>query len=131
MMASNLDKEEPCVGIFWYDDRSDKLFGVRKYPLNDKDHISRCSDGITCKELHKYVWKKEYNYRKFHDNGKTYPFVGDWKDTPRGRIFYNENDDTFYIYVGTWIKDNKDAFEMIVDEFYLNEVDYEIKIMSH
>lgn len=131
LMSSNLDKEKPCVGIFWYDVRNNKLFGVRKYTIDDKDNVDTCSEGVTCKDLHKYVWKKEYNYRKFHDDHKTYPFVGDWKDTPRGRIFYNNKDNVWYIYVGTWIKNYQRAFDLIVDTFHLNEVDYEIKIKEH
>lgn len=132
MMQNNMDKEKPCVGIFWYDDRFKKLFGVRKYTLDDNDKIDKCSEGISCKELHKNVWKKEYNYRKFHnDNKRTYPFIGDWKDTPRGRIFYNYKDNIWYIYVGSWIKNNKEAFELIVDEFHLNEVEYDVKIKNH
>lgn len=113
------------VGIFWYDIRTKSLFGVIAV---DKDQFSKPNAGgglITCNELHYKVWQKGYNKQKFKLNGKG-PFKGDYKDTPRGRVFYNPKTETYEIKVGDWIDDHKNAIDEILYEFDLEDKNYEI-----
>jgi hypothetical protein len=131
VMSQNLDNQySPKVGIFWYDERTKSLFGVIAI---DKDSFSQPNVGgglITCRELHKYVWAKAYNKQKYKFNGNG-PFQGDYKDTPRGRIFYNPSNNQFIINVGSWIKNNMECVDEILDEFELRQQDYKIEIAPH
>lgn len=120
MESSLHDEDKPCVGIFWYSPANKECFGVVKARKGESNYVKSGFGGAcTCKELHKYVWKKEHNYDKFHDTEKTY-FKGDYKDKPRGRVFFSEEDNKFYVMVGSWINDNPDAKKVILDEFNLN-----------
>lgn len=131
VMSSNLETQDnPKVGIFWYDIRTKSLFGVVAV---DKDSFAKPNVGgglISCYELHKTVWKKGFNKQKFKNNGIG-PFVGDYKDTPRGRIFYNPKNDQFIINVGSWIKEHTECIDEILDEFDLNNQNYSIEIAPH
>ena len=119
------DQDNGKVGIFWYDIRDEILFGVIAI---DKDSFDKPNAGgglITCRELHYKVWQKGYNKQKYKLNGKG-PFVGDYKDTPRGRVFFNTNTDKFEIKVGDWIDKYPEAIDEIISEFDLEDCDYEI-----
>ena len=131
LMAANLDaQEKPKVGIFWYDVRTKSLFGVVAV---DKDSITKLNVGgglISCYELHKAVWEKGFNKQKFKLGGVG-PFIGDYKDTPRGRIFYNPSTNKYTVNVGSWIKDHTDCIDEIISEFNLENEDYSIEIAPH
>ena len=123
-------QENPKVGIFWYDSRTKSLFGVVAV---DKDSFSKPNVGgglITCRELHKYVWAKGFNKQKYKLDGKG-PFVGDYKDTPRGRVFYNPSNDQYIINIGSWINKHTECIEEILDEFELRNQNYRIEIAPH
>ena len=130
-MSANLDTQDnPKVGIFWYDVRTKTLFGVIAI---DKDSITKPNAGgglITCSELHKNVWKKGYN-KQMHKLGGKGPFVGDYKDTPRGRIFYNPNTNQFIINVGSWINEHKECIEEVLEEFDLYNQNVKVEIAPH
>lgn len=130
-MAAHLeDQDNGKVGIFWFDRVTRSLFGVIAV---DKDSFEKPKVGgglISCRELHSKVWQKGFNRQKYKHDGKG-PFVGDYKDTPRGRVFFNPHTDTYEIKVGNWINDNKDAIPEILDEFDLNDKNYKISIDSH
>lgn len=130
-MRANMDRQEnPKVGIFWYQQVAKRLFGVIAV---DKDSIKKPNVGgglITCYELHKDVWKKRFREQKYKNNGVG-PYTGDYKDHARGRVFYNPNIDTYQIGVGSWINDNPEAKEMILEEFNLQNQKYEFKIIIH
>jgi hypothetical protein len=88
VMSQNLDNQDsPRVGIFWYDIRNDDLFGV----VSSHASEARISKGLaSINTLHRDYWKKQYNKLKFKNNGEeVYPYIGDYKDTPRGRVFYD------------------------------------------
>ena len=124
------EQEKPKVGIFWYDKKTQSLFGVVAV---DKDSFVKPNVGgglISCRELHKYVWKKGFNKQKFKLDGKG-PFIGDYKDTPRGRIFYNPSTNQFIINVGSWIKEYPECIDEIIDEFELYNQNYTIEIAPH
>lgn len=130
-MRVNLDRQDnPKVGIFWYQQVAKRLFGVIAI---DKDSIKKPNVGgglITCYELHKDVWKKRFREQKYKNNGVG-PYVGDYKDHARGRVFYNPSTDTYQIGVGSWINDCPEAKEMIIEEFNLQNQKYEFKIIIH
>ena len=129
-MAEHLDDDiTPKVGIFWYASQLKELFGIVKYDYDDEDLKS--SHGlITCSELHKYIWKKRYNHQKFRNDGKGL-YIGDYKDKPRGRIFYDVELDEFIICVGSWINDFPEAKRLILKEFNLRNEFYKFKIDPH
>ena len=85
---------------------------------------------ITCSELHKNVWKKGYNKQMYKLGGKG-PFVGDYKDTPRGIIFYNPNTNQFIINVGSWINEHKECIEEVLEEFDLYNQNVKVEIAPH
>jgi len=128
IMAENLEiQNEPKVGIFWYDPREDELFGVVPEILDKSKKTIRPN---TISILHKDYWKKEHHKRKAK-NKPLGQFAGDFKDTPRGRIFWDEKNDIFQIKLGSWIKDYPEAKKMIIDEFDLQNSNYEFRIESH
>lgn len=119
------DQDGGKVGIFWYDTQTKSLFGVVAV---DKDQFSGANAGgglITCRELHYKVWQKGFNKQKFKLNGKG-PFVGDYKDTPRGRVFYNIKTETYEIKVGDWIDKHPEAIDEILYEFDLDDKKYKV-----
>ena len=125
LMSSHLyDQENGKVGIFWFDRKDRVLFGIIAI---DKDSFDKPNAGglITCRELHYKVWQKGFNRQKYKLNGVG-PYIGDYKDTPRGRVFYNPSTDTYEIKVGEWIEDNQDAIVEIIEEFDLQNCKYEV-----
>ena len=130
VMAKNLDNQDsPRIGIFWYDNRNDDLFGVVSSQVSE----ARVSDGLaSINTLHKDYWKKQYNKLKFKNGGQeAYPFIGGYQDTPRGRIFYDVKNDLFVIKIGSWIHDFPNAKSLIIDEFNLQEQNYTFEIDEH
>ena len=130
-MTPTLDEQEkPKVGIFWYDIRDKVLFGVVAV---DKDSFPKPNAGgglITCRELHKAVWAKGFNKQKFKLNGVG-PFVGDYKDTPRGRVFYSPSNDQYIINVGSWIKEHTECIDEVLEEFNLENTNFTVEIAPH
>ncbi len=127
-MAQNLETQNnPKVGIFWYSPVNKSLFGVIAI---DKDSYSKPNAGgglITCKELHEDVWKREFK-NKINEAGY---YKGDYRQTPRGSVFYSPDEDKFYIMVGSWINDNPEAIDIIVDRYDLKDCKVEVKISVH
>lgn len=127
-MAQNLETQNnPKVGIFWYSPVNKSLFGVIAI---DKDSYSKPNAGgglITCKELHEDVWKREF---KNEINEAGY-YKGDYRQTPRGSVFYSPDEDKFYIMVGSWINENPEAIDLIIDRYDLNNCNVEVKISIH
>lgn len=119
-MLGGVDRECPQVGIFWYSPAAHDLFGkVQK-------RVDECPQTpmVTCPELHKHIWQKEFNKQRFKNDVKG-PFHGNWKDTPRGRIFYDTAQNQYIICVGSWIQEYPDAIDLIVDQYQLNSVQYD------
>ena len=121
---------DPKVGIFWWNEQLNELFGVVSHPTSDYSKPNCGGGKISCSELHEDVWKKQYYKQKFKKNGIG-PFRGPYQDTPRGRIFYNINTDTYEICVGEWINKYPDAIDEIIDEFDLYNVKHTIEIKDH
>lgn len=119
VMAANISKQDDSeVGIFWYDVKSQELFGVKSADVEDvpfyKSTLFSGKEVKTCKPLHYKVWEKEY-YR-----GKDKRFTGDYTLVPRGRVFYVK-DKGFVVVVGSWITDYPEAKDEILFEFNLPE----------
>ena len=130
-MDANLNEQDnPKVGIFWYSPKIKDVFGIVAVDAYERAKIEK-RDAVSCKELHKYVWKKKYNYYKFHGGSDLY--VGDYKYTPRGRIFYLPKENEFDIMVGDWINDYPEAIKSIKEAFDLNkdELNIQVKIGMH
>lgn len=118
MDASLSEQDKPKVGIFWYSPELKDVFGVVSVNAETMAKAEH-RDLVTCKELHKNVWKKNYNYYKHH-NEKS-PFEGDYKFTPRGRIFYEPDEEKFIIAIGSWIDTCPEALNKIKEAFNLDK----------
>ena len=125
-MSDNFDyQDEPKVGIFWYDEETNELFGVSK--INAAD-LQFNSNGLkTISTLHKSWWQKQKNraISKGNDPGI---FQKDYTQIPRGRIFQRK-DGVFQLMCGSWM--NSQIEDLVKDEFDLNEVLYEKIIDEH
>ena len=118
-MEANRGKgETPKVGIFWYSEGRDELFGVVSHPVDDYSRANASDGRITCSELHEDVWKKEY-YRQRYKGDGTGLFIGQYQDKPRGRVFYNIDDETFEVACGKWLQQYPHVYDMILKEFDL------------
>ena len=127
-MDANLDsQDEPKVGIFWYSPRINDVFGVVAVDAKERAKIENRAE-VSCKELHKYVWKKNYNYYKNH--GGNILYQGDYKYTPRGRVFYYPETDEYVIAVGDWIDDHHDAIRKIKEAFDLTDPSLNVKVQK-
>lgn len=131
VMRANMETQDnPKVGIFWYQMVGKRLFGVIAV---DKDSIKKPNVGgglITCNELHKDVWKKKYHQQKYKNNGQG-PYVGDYKDHARGRVFYNPSTNQYIITVGSWIDECPEARDAILEEFNLSKTNYRFEKNIH
>lgn len=118
-MEANRGKgETPKVGIFWYSEGRDELFGIVSHPVDDYSHANASDGRITCSELHEDVWKKEFYRQRYKGNG-TGLFIGQYQDKPRGRVFYNIDDETFEVACGKWLQQYPHVYDMILKEFDL------------
>ena len=118
MDATLGEQENPKVGIFWYSPQLQDVFGV--VAIDAATAPKSGHSGLrTCKELHKYIWKKQFNYDKAHNISS--PFHGDYKYTPRGRVFYDDELDEYHVMIGAWINDCPEAKEKIRAAFNLTD----------
>ena len=133
LMESNLkDSDKPCVGMFWYSPARVECFGVVKAKEGDDNYVKSGVKGMcTCKELHEYYWKREYHRYKYHPELGVNLFIGSYVDKPRGRIFYNIEENLYYIMTGSWINDYPEARECILREFNLNGFQYTFQQSRH
>lgn len=130
-MAKNRGSgEEPKVGIFWYNATLKELFGVVSHKRTDYLKPNAGGGLITCSEMHEDVWKKEYRKQKYHHNGIG-PFKGEYQYKPRGSVFYSPNKNQFIIAVGSWIDENQEAIDLIIEEFDLPRDKTVVQKASH
>ena len=116
MDATLGEQENPKVGIFWYSPQLQDVFGV--IAIDAATAPKSGHSGLrTCKELHKYLWKKQFNHDKAHNINS--PFRGDYKYTPRGRVFYDDELEEYHIMVGAWLNDYPEAKDKIKAAFNL------------
>ena len=125
-MSDNFENQEnPKVGIFWYDEASDDLFGVsavNAQELSFNEHGTK-----TIGTLHKAWWKKQHERAKAKNQLNSI-YLKDYTQIPRGRIFQRK-DETFELFCGSWI--NEHIVELVKDEFNLWNVSFEVKVDTH
>lgn len=132
------------VGIFWYSPELNALFGVKTESVDD-------IHGLTGSTLHEKLWKKEWNKARHHDikpkltlnpkEGSIYLWYsehyGNYKNVPRGRIFFLKQNKKFLIKTGKWLEDPKYVEsteyvkQLIIDAFNLSEENYEFVYDTH
>lgn len=131
LMAANRGKDaEPKVGIFWYHRVRNELFGVVSHRVSDYSRANASDGRITCSEMHEDIWKREFRKQKYHGDGNG-PYIGAYQDKPRGRIFYNLEDDCYEVAVGKWIEEFPAAYPLILEEFNLPREKTAIKYAGH
>ena len=127
-MQNNIDMQDlPELGPFWYDVNKKECFGVHSSPAVDCPWYE--SKQFNCKvktgrALHQAIWSKEQH------RGKDSRFKGDFKLTPRGRVFQFENG-KYTVCVGKWLDSHPEAKDIIVDEFQLPKNNTEFKYDFH
>ena len=118
-------KDNPEVGIFWYDDEEKELFEIHSIPAS-----SLTLGQLTYPKLHKTIWQtlRAKARQKKKDNKPYDPiYLSDYTKIPRGRIFYK--DEIFYVFVGSWITDK--VKRLIIKQFNLQNVNVVFKIDKH
>ncbi len=130
VMEANLgEQERPKVGIFWCSSQIKDVFGVLARDAEDQARITK-GNAVSCNELHKNLWKKKTNYYNNHGGNPLY--AGEYKDTPRGRVFYLPANNEYVIMVGSWIDEHPEAVERIKEAFDLtDELIVTVKIGFH
>ncbi len=124
---SNESCFEPKVGIFWFNSNDKQLFDVVTEDLQTALAKFPKSNEVTCSKLHKDVWKKELmKALAKKDSTSVEIHSKNYMDIPRGRIFYDKNEQKFIIKVGDWIDDFPEAEQVIVDTYELNDSSYEL-----
>ena len=117
MEANRGHGDDPKVGIFWYNESLKELFGIVSQPI--LDYVKAKASGIvSCVEKHEDVWRREYNRQKYHGDGSG-PYIGPYEQKPRGRVFYQMEEDRFIVAVGKWLDEYPEARELILKEFDL------------
>jgi hypothetical protein len=125
-MADHFDNQnDPKVGIFWYDEKNDELFGVTKI---NADELQFNSKGLkTISTLHKSWWQSQQK-RIIAKKKPLGMFQQDYTMIQRGRIF-QRNDGIFQLMCGSWINDNIE--NLVKEEFDLQTVQLERIIDEH
>jgi hypothetical protein len=120
----SFDVEKPQVGIFWYDADKKELFFVETADF-DSASQPNANGKVTITKLHKNVWQKQFYKGKIK---------GDYKMTPRGRIFYDIKKKDFDINIGSWLndlEDSKSVIDIIKQEFNLQNQKVNIVVDEH
>ena len=125
-MSDNFEfQDEPKVGIFWYDERADELFGISKIEASE---LQFNINGLkTIKTLPKTWWQKQKNKAIFKGEDPGI-FEMEYTKIPRGRVFQRE-DGVFQLMCGSWINDHIEV--LVKDEFDLQNVPFEKIVDEH
>ena len=121
-------QEEPKLGIFWYDENEDVLFGVVKIEAIDVPFASKFDDRKTIRSLHKSWWVKQ-KMRYLAGKEKNQIYANDYTKIPRGRIFQRKSDNAFEIMCGSWMTEH--IMELVIEEFDLQAQKVEKVIDEH
>ena len=118
-------KDNPEVGLFWYNEAEKELFEVHSIPAS-----SLPEGQSTYPKLHKTIWQKlRAKARQKKKENKLYDpiYLSDYTKVPRGRVFYK--DGIFYVFAGSWITDK--IKNLIKKEFKLQKVNVVFKVDKH
>jgi hypothetical protein len=118
-------QDEPQVGIFWYDEAEDALFGVSK--VNACDLVFNANGLKTISTLHQSWWQKEKDRAASRGQANN-RYLCDYALVPRGRIF-QWNDGEFNIMAGSWINDH--IAGLVIEEFDLTGQPVHVVIDEH
>lgn len=117
-MASNLNKSPAQVGTFFYDITSDKLIMVDSMSTKYAPTFGSGKGKRTTDKLHRDIW---------NDEGMT----GDFTLCPRGRVFYNNETNSYEIMVGHWVDEYPNILDLVKKRFHLNDEKCELKYGEH
>lgn len=107
----------PEVGSFFYDIDNHKLILVDSIPM--KYCPTNGGGKKTTDKLHEDVW---------YENGKD----GDFKDCPRGRVFYDVKEQKYKLMLGDWAKDiTEEILNNVKKRFHLENESVEIGFANH
>ena len=113
-MRVNFDlQDSPEIGIFWYNTRTKKLFGVQKCIACDDMPFK--SNKKFYSKFHKTYWAEQYSKQNPQFRGPDYTL------TPRGRVTEMQ-DKGFELYVGSWFNKHPNVLDLVKDEFNLADV---------
>jgi hypothetical protein len=108
------------VGIFWYDVKENKLIGVSKVPTEVAYQNEKGFRTTTV--LHRDFFPAIMN---------KFPEYFDFMDVERGRLFYDTNNNKYFVMVGSWAKDYPQVKDLIISEFGLEGREVELKEDEH
>lgn len=115
-MRARRGLNNPEVGSFFYDMQNKKLMLVDTIPMKNAE--TNGGGKKTTDKLHENVW---------FENDMT----GDFKDTPRGRVFYNVKTETYEIMVGDWADEVSNIEELVKRRFHLENENTIVMKGSH
>lgn len=121
IMKKLYEEAKPKVGIFWYDNRKNELFGV----LKDFAHNHRNNKQFsTLDETHRHYWDEQHN-AAVATGDKSSPFFNyqNYKQIPRCRACGHAGEQ-YTVAVGDWfsgysLDDELQLRDLISDEFNL------------
>lgn len=117
MEANRGHADDPKVGLFWYHTTRKELFGIVSQLILDFIRAN-ASGWVTCSETYEEVWWRELN-RQARRGDIEGPFIGNYEDYPRGRVYYHMEEDRFVVMVGRWLEEHPEAKDIILEEFDL------------
>lgn len=112
-MKSNRNRAVPSVGSFFVNPKNKHIFLIDKV---DYDKAPQFGKGLekgtrrTTERRHPDIWNDNYQ-------------EGDYQQTPRGRVFYDDDKKYFTIMTGKWIEDYPNVIQEVKDKFNLNGLD--------
>lgn len=126
LMKSFNEEEKPQTGPFWWDNEKKQVFLSTPIDYDLGSEPNKDGDS-TNRKLHQKIWQKEF-YR-----GRV---KGDYKQIPRGRVFYNVNNKIFKIKVGSWFRelsqqDQNTLIEQVKFDFNLQKQQVKIIEENH
>ena len=116
-MRNRRGQTNPEVGSFFYDLEKHCLFLVDTIPTK---YCPTNGGGMkTTDKLHEDVW---------YENGMS----GDFKDTPRGRVFFNTKNNKYKLALGDWAENIQDeVLEKVKNRFHLENEPIYIEFGNH
>ena len=117
-MSTNLDKSPAQVGTFFYDVTNNKLILVDSMSTKYAPTFGSGKGRRTTDKLHRDIWI---------DEGMS----GDFTLCPRGRVFYNNETNSYEIMIGHWADEYPNLLNLIKKRFHLESEECELKYGEH
>jgi len=115
IMSKFIDNGKPKVGIFWYDIANNSLFGIEKI---DAEKAMSINGRASINKSPKTYWQKQH-HRAVARNDASSIFYKESNYTmiPRGRIFLDETDNKFRVFVGHWLTEPTNGMNVDIEKF--------------